>query len=137
MYQNIRSRKSVPTIYEERLLVSPFPTSHKTKPTLIEFYLLPPQSQSDGFIEQDEITALRQSYKSHLDSELAIASSPSSESKYKPTAGMLGGKWSGMVWPASAEAEHRPKTGVEGEKLKEIARASVDVPGDFVSFEMC
>ena len=47
---------------------------------------------------------------------------------------MLKGKWSEMVWPASAEAEHRPETGVGEEKLREIAGASVDVPSDFVSF---
>ena len=47
---------------------------------------------------------------------------------------MLKGKWSEMVWPASVEAEHKPETGVEEEKLRGIAKASVDVPSDFVSF---
>ena len=50
---------------------------------------------------------------------------------------MLKGKWSEMVWPASTQADHQPKTGVEGEKLREIAKASVDVPSDFVSVELC
>lgn len=51
---------------------------------------------------------------------------------------MLERQWTGMVWPASAEAEFNPETGVERERLVKVGRTSVKVPEDFVSiFELC
>jgi probable 2-oxoglutarate dehydrogenase E1 component DHKTD1 len=42
-----------------------------------------------------------------------------------------------MVWPASAEADFNPETGVWKEWLVKIGRASVDVPEVFVSISTC
>ena len=38
-----------------------------------------------------------------------------------------------MVWPASDEAEHDPKTGVDRNVLEKVGRASIAVPEGFVS----
>jgi hypothetical protein len=47
---------------------------------------------------------------------------------------MLGGQWSDMVWPSSAEglAGKDPETGVATEKLKYVGVASVQVPENLV-----
>jgi 2-oxoadipate dehydrogenase E1 component len=77
---------------------------------------------------------LRDAYKSHLDSELAAVQS------YKPTADMLGGKWSGLLWPGPptsttvpSEVVKTPDTGVELDVLRRIGQHSVEVPEGFVS----
>ena len=43
--------------------------------------------------------------------------------------------WSGMVWPASEEAKHDPETGVDRTIFERVGRASIAVPGGFVSFK--
>jgi probable 2-oxoglutarate dehydrogenase E1 component DHKTD1 len=54
--------------------------------------------------------------------------------EYKPKSEMLEGKWSELVWPNSESAKHEPDTGVERDTLIEVAKASVTLPEDFVSF---
>lgn len=53
--------------------------------------------------------------------------------KYKAVSEMLGGKWKDMVWPASAEAESDPETGLPVDRLVEIGKKSVELPAEFVS----
>lgn len=45
---------------------------------------------------------------------------------------MLEDQWSGMVWPASKEANNDPDTGVDKKVLQDIGKASVTVPDGFV-----
>lgn len=46
---------------------------------------------------------------------------------------MLEDQWKGIVWPASAEANYDPETGVDRDTLTRIGKASVAVPDGFVS----
>lgn len=41
--------------------------------------------------------------------------------------------WKHMVWPSSPAAIYAPETGVEKDILHQVGRASVEVPGGFVS----
>lgn len=50
---------------------------------------------------------------------------------FQPKSEMLGGKWKDMVWPASQEAKPDPETGLSEERLKEVGRASVELPDSF------
>ncbi|KAB5594248.1 Dehydrogenase E1 and transketolase domain containing 1 [Ceratobasidium theobromae] len=101
MYHRIRTRQSVPTIYEQKLI-------------------------NEGILSEGDAAAGRFAYKQHLEKELAKADN------YQPAADMLGGKWSGMVWPGdSSKALHNPKTGVKAETLVEVGKKSVSVPVGF------
>ncbi|KZT24824.1 dehydrogenase E1 and transketolase domain-containing protein 1 [Neolentinus lepideus HHB14362 ss-1] len=100
MYRQIRSRKSVPQLYEDRLV-------------------------DEGVISREEATTLRSSYKAHLDEQL------SKVDDYVSTVALGQGQWKGIVWPADPAAEWDPETGVDGEVLKGIRRASVAVPDGF------
>ncbi|KAF8575257.1 dehydrogenase E1 and transketolase domain-containing protein 1 [Ramaria rubella] len=104
MYQKIRSRKSVPALYEERLVDS-------------------------EIISLTDTQAFREAYRSHLDSQLAAVQS------YKPTVDMLGGKWSGLVWPAYPTAASSitddPDTGLGLDVLRRLGRQSVEIPEGF------
>ncbi|PPR00571.1 hypothetical protein CVT24_005456 [Panaeolus cyanescens] len=100
MYEKIAARKSVPVLYEEKLI-------------------------ADEVISPNEASNVRQSYKSHLESELQSVSS------YTPSASMLSEQWSGIVWPASASANHEPDTGVDVGLLKEVGKGSVEIPQGF------
>ncbi|KAJ7095767.1 Transketolase, pyrimidine binding domain-containing protein [Mycena belliarum] len=100
MYEKIRSRRSVPQLYEERLV-------------------------SEEVLDPIKIAAVRSAYKHELDAALSRVSS------HAPSASMLEKQWQGMVWPASSAAERDPETGVEPEQLKEVARASVEIPDGF------
>ncbi|KAH8110036.1 dehydrogenase E1 and transketolase domain-containing protein 1 [Phellopilus nigrolimitatus] len=100
MYQNIRTRKSVPTLYEDKLL-------------------------NEEVIKQEEILDLRSSYKAHLGAELSKADA------FVPALNVLKDKWSGMVLPNSTEAVRDPETGAALDMLKEVGRASVQVPEGF------
>lgn len=89
-----------------------------------------PQRYEDKLISENvltapEITSVRNAHKSHLESGLSTIDS------YVPKASMLERQWTGMVWPASAEAEFNPETGVERERLVKVGRTSVKVPEDF------
>lgn len=84
--------------------------------------------QNEGILSEGDAAAGRFAYKQHLEKELAKADN------YQPAADMLGGKWSGMVWPGdSSKALHNPKTGVKAETLVEVGKKSVSVPVGFVS----
>ncbi|KDQ52171.1 hypothetical protein JAAARDRAFT_210725 [Jaapia argillacea MUCL 33604] len=103
MYDKIRSRRSVPRLYEDRL---------------VDEQTLTPESAS----------SVRAAYKTHLETALSKV-----ESYRPPSASStLGqGQWKGIVWPASKDAEPDVETGVEGTKLREVGRASVGVPKGF------
>ncbi|KAJ1311752.1 hypothetical protein OPQ81_010222 [Rhizoctonia solani] len=103
MYHKIRTRQSVPQIYEQKLI-------------------------GEGLLSQEKAAASRAAYKQHLEKELTKADG------YQPQADMLGGKWSGMVWPGdSANANHNPKTGVDVKTLVEVGKTSVAVPVGFAT----
>ena len=122
MYEQIRSRKSVPTLYEEKLVVCIL-----ALPSLAS---LDPQSlqplQADDVLTDTAAKSVRASYKAELEAELARAG------EHVPSASMLQDQWSGMVWPASPEAVRDPQTGVAREVLEQVGRASVTVPNGFV-----
>ncbi|KAF9051710.1 dehydrogenase E1 and transketolase domain-containing protein 1 [Panaeolus papilionaceus] len=100
MYEKIAARKSVPVLYEEKLI-------------------------NNEVLSPAEASEVRQSYKSHLESELQKVSS------YVPSASMLAEQWKGIVWPGSAAAEHDPATGVDVDLLKEVGKGSVQIPQGF------
>lgn len=77
----------------------------------------------------EEAAGSRSSYKKHLDAQLLAMDG------FVPNAGMLGGQWSTMLWPGSAEGleSQNLQTGVDVELLRDIGMASVRVPVDFVS----
>ncbi|KAG6893459.1 hypothetical protein C0992_009872, partial [Termitomyces sp. T32_za158] len=100
MYEQISARRSVPQIYEEKL-------------------------KSEGMIDDQTITSIREFHKVYLEAELARTPS------YKPDAAVLRDQWAGMVWSGSAEAVCEPETGVGVETLRRVGSASVHVPKDF------
>ncbi|KIM37025.1 hypothetical protein M413DRAFT_448750 [Hebeloma cylindrosporum] len=100
MYQQIAARKSVPALYESKLI-------------------------NEEVLSAQDIVSVRESYKSHLETELAKVDG------YFPTASMLQDQWSGMVWPASEAAERDPPTGVKIQVLEKVGKASVAVPDGF------
>lgn len=69
---------------------------------------------------------MRADYQAELETALKEVES------YKAKSEMLGGKWSDYVWPNSTEANHHPATGVAGDELIEVAKASVTLPDSFV-----
>lgn len=119
MYEKIRSRKSVPQLYEDKLIVR---HSSPHENAIVDLLRL----QSDDVMTHEDAIALRSTYKSRLENHLTEISS------YKPTASMLEDQWSGMVWPASAAATHNPETGVDRQTLEKVGKASVQVPEGFV-----
>ncbi|KII87937.1 hypothetical protein PLICRDRAFT_92812 [Plicaturopsis crispa FD-325 SS-3] len=109
MYQQIRARRSVPQMYEDRLV-------------------------ADGVISPAEAASVRTAHKQHLESHLAQVSSykPSASMLQGQWAGYTqDGQWQAMVWPASPAAIRDPDTGVPESVLKEVGRASVGVPEGF------
>ena len=118
MYQKIRNRKSVPKLYEDKLIV------RRSEPY---DYITDPSLQSDSVITEADVDALRTSYKSHLESHLSQVES------FVPKADMLQAQWTGIVWPGDKNADHQPKTGLPREELMDIGKASVAVPEGFVS----
>lgn len=101
MYEQIAARRSVPQLYEEKLFI-------------------------EQVITPTEASSLRDSYKSHLNDQLAIAD------EYTPSANMLQAQWKGIVWPASPEATTTTiDTGVDTASLVNIGKASVRVPEGF------
>jgi probable 2-oxoglutarate dehydrogenase E1 component DHKTD1 len=82
--------------------------------------------QSEGVLTAEEVSDVRNSYRSYLESELASAPS------YVPTASMLKEHWKNIVWPNSHESNHRPETGVDKPILKRVGKASVAIPEGFV-----
>lgn len=86
--------------------------------------------QAEEVLTAQNIASVRESYKSHLETELAKVD------EYVPTAPMLQDQWSGMVWPASEAAERDPLTGVKAEILEKVGKASVAIPDGFVSLPL-
>jgi hypothetical protein len=119
MYQTIRSRKSVPTLYEEKLIVKFSYYSHRESRT--------DSTQDEGVLTTEEATSLRSSYRSKLEDAMASVDS------WKPSASMLEAQWTGCVWPASNESQRDPETGLDIETLKKVGHASVEIPAGFVS----
>ncbi|KAI6158451.1 dehydrogenase E1 and transketolase domain-containing protein 1 [Pisolithus thermaeus] len=108
MYQKIRARRSVPALYEDRLM-------------------------NEGVLQKDTAASVRGSYKETLTDALAASASYSPppiklERQWSTT--KIDGNDIKMVWPGSSEAQTFD-TGVNAELLKEVGRASVSVPEGF------
>jgi len=91
--------------------------------------------QSEGTLSGDAAMSLRNSYKAKLTDALSLSAS------YSPPLVKLEGQWGStnvdgkhmkMVWPGSPEAQTFD-TGVGTDLLREVGRASVAVPEEFVS----
>jgi 2-oxoglutarate dehydrogenase complex dehydrogenase (E1) component-like enzyme len=120
-YHKIRTRQSVPQIYEQKLIVS-------DSATLILSGVSRVFLQNEGVLSEEKAAADRSAYKQHLEKELAKADG------FQPEADMLSGKWSGLVWPGDISKVNRsPKTGVNAQTLVEIGKTSVAAPVGFVS----
>ncbi|KAF5357075.1 hypothetical protein D9756_006778 [Leucocoprinus leucothites] len=113
MYEKIAQRKSVPELYEHKLL-------------------------SEGVLTQESITSVRSTYKSHLETQLAgvpnytpTLTSTLSSTNAQPV--MLNQQWEDIVWPGSTEARSTVdiNTGIDKDVLKRIGQASVWVPEGF------
>ena len=122
MYEKIAARKSVPQLYEERLIVSTF-----LCPRFLRF-IISTWLQSENILTASDVSSVRGSYKAHLEAELAKVAS------YVPPPLTFQAEWAGMVWPASEEAKHDPETGVDRAVLERVGRASIAVPEGFVSY---
>ncbi|OZJ02164.1 hypothetical protein BZG36_04628 [Bifiguratus adelaidae] len=99
MYNNIRSRKSVPTLYEEQLI-------------------------SEGvLVDPAEADSFRGDYYAYLEDHFNEAAS------FVPEADHLQQKWSGMIQATDyARDEPNPPTGVDRQVLMSIGKASVTSP---------
>jgi probable 2-oxoglutarate dehydrogenase E1 component DHKTD1 len=82
--------------------------------------------QSDGVISVEAARAVRDSYKASLNAALTDVTS------YVPPPVTFEGAWKGMVWPASPAAR-QDETGVSSAVLRDVGKASVHVPEEFVS----
>lgn len=102
MYEKIRSRRSVPALYEERLI-------------------------DENVLTKDAAEAVRTQHKEFLAAELAAAPSHKAGSHLS----VLQGQWKGISWPVSKEARRDPDTGVQKEILQQVGNASVAVPESF------
>lgn len=96
--------------------------------------MVPINIQESEVLSPGDPQSFRDAYKSYLDSQLADVQS------YKPTADMLGGKWSGLIWPESPTTStvpskllQHPDTGVELDVLRRLGQYSVELPAGFVS----
>ncbi|CDO71005.1 hypothetical protein BN946_scf184844.g9 [Trametes cinnabarina] len=105
MYEKIRSRRSVPALYEERLI-------------------------DENVLTKEAADSFRSGHKEFLSSELAAAASHKPGSALS----VMQGQWKGIVWPASKRAVWDPDTGVERDTLRRVGRASVTVPEGFVDW---
>ena len=101
MYEQIRTRMSVPEMYEKKLV-------------------------EDGLVKADDAAGWRQKYDQQLEEDLEKVDGYSAKSE------MLEGKWSKLVWPSTNQAMHDPETGLAEEELKDVAKASVELPDTFV-----
>ncbi|KAH0826763.1 thiamine diphosphate-binding protein [Lanmaoa asiatica] len=108
MYQKIRSRQSVPQLYEDKLVF-------------------------DEVISQDSASSIRSSYKAVLNDALTASATYSPplvkfEGQWKSI--VIGGKEVPMVWPGSKEVQTFD-TGVPAEVLQRAGRGSVEIPAGF------
>jgi probable 2-oxoglutarate dehydrogenase E1 component DHKTD1 len=119
MYEKIMARKSVPQLYEEKLIV-------RCTFSLDEHFSHFTHAQSEGVVSPKDISDTRNSYKSHLEGELAGAST------FIPTTSRLEEQWNGIVWSTDQSANHSPETGVDKIILEKVGAASVAIPEAFV-----
>ncbi|RKP12576.1 thiamine diphosphate-binding protein [Piptocephalis cylindrospora] len=110
MYENIRSRKSVPKMYEEWLMSR---NSESTKGDGAQLALI-----------TEEVNALRSKYHTWLEKELSLAQS------YEPKGEALKNKWEGYIVPTELGPDL--DTGVDVNRLQKIGEGSVKAPADFV-----
>ncbi|OBZ67945.1 putative 2-oxoglutarate dehydrogenase E1 component DHKTD1, mitochondrial [Grifola frondosa] len=99
MYEKIRSRRSVPSLYEEQLI-------------------------NEEVLTSGSAEGIRAEHKAFLTSELAAADSHIPGSNMS----MLQSQWQGLVWPASEDAIRTPETGIAHDVLLKVGKASVTVP---------
>ena len=91
------------------------------------YHLFKIYNKNEEVISLNDVATLRSTYKAYLESELEKSAS------FKPQSLKLDGKWNDMVLPVSANATRNPDTGVSIDILKNVGRASVEVPEGFVS----
>ncbi|CAE6462804.1 unnamed protein product [Rhizoctonia solani] len=103
MYHKIRTRQSVPQIYEEKLV-------------------------SEGLLSEEKAAASRAAYKQHLEKELTKVDGyqPQADMLGGKWSGMT---WPGD----STKANHNPKTGADSKTLVEVGKTSVAVPVGFAT----
>lgn len=118
MYEKISRRKSIPQLYDEKLIVRCLFSADE--------HFSPIPQKSEGIVSPQDILDSRNSYKSYLEAELARAST------YVPTFSRLKEQWEGIVWSTDESASHSPATGVHKSVLEKVGQASVAVPEDFV-----
>ncbi|KAF9232585.1 dehydrogenase E1 and transketolase domain-containing protein 1 [Melanogaster broomeanus] len=108
MYQKIRSRRSVPELYEDKLV-------------------------SDGTLSRDSASSIRTSYKATLNDALAASAThvpPLVKFDGQWSTSAIAGTEVEMVWPGSKEAQTFD-TGVSAEVLRKAGKDSVEVPEGF------
>ncbi|KIJ14628.1 hypothetical protein PAXINDRAFT_12464 [Paxillus involutus ATCC 200175] len=108
MYQKIRSRRSVPGLYEDKLV-------------------------SDGTLSKDSASSVRTSYKATLNDALAASATyvpPPVKFDGQWSTTVIDGTGVRMVWPGSKEARTFD-TGVSSEVLRKVGKGSVEVPDGF------
>ena len=116
MYEKIAARKSVPQLYEQKLIVSN--VFRSSFPKIYHYGLF----QTENILTASDVSSVRASYKPDLEAELAEVAS------YVAPPLTFHADWSGMVWPASEEAKHDLETGVDRTVLDRVGRASIAVP---------
>ncbi|KAL4072369.1 thiamine diphosphate-binding protein [Scleroderma yunnanense] len=108
MYQKIRARRSVPELYEDKLV-------------------------AECTLSGDAALSLRNSYKATLTEALSLSTSyipPLVKLEGQWSSAKIDGEDVKLVWPGSPEARTFD-TGVGAETLREVGKASVSVPGEF------
>jgi probable 2-oxoglutarate dehydrogenase E1 component DHKTD1 len=118
MYEKIAARKSVPQLYEEKLVVSCI-----YSPLRVALTFGAPKAER--VLSPKDISDSRNSYKSYLEAQLTEAST------YIPTISRLEEQWKGIIWSTDDSANHSPQTGVQS-VLEKIGKASVAILEDFV-----
>ncbi|KAJ7288209.1 Transketolase, pyrimidine binding domain-containing protein [Mycena rebaudengoi] len=101
MYEKITARRSVPQLYEEKLM-------------------------AEGVLDPNKVSSIRTAYKSQLEAALAKVSSHEPSASM-----LGGQWWGMVWPADASAAERSPETGVEQDLLKNIGRASVTVPEGF------
>ncbi|KAF9061727.1 dehydrogenase E1 and transketolase domain-containing protein 1 [Rhodocollybia butyracea] len=101
MYEKISARRSVPQMYEQKLI-------------------------ADETLTPEDIHNVRTQYRAQLDASLVKV-----PEYIPQQARTLEAQWAGMVWPESSEATRNPDTGVQKDVLERVGKASVQVPEGF------
>jgi 2-oxoglutarate dehydrogenase E1 component len=94
----------------------------KEHPTTVEIYSR--QLVAEGVVTEAEVEEMRSRFRSHLDEEMELAT------HYKPNkADWLDGRWAGLGF--DEDEARRGTTGVDLQRLKDIAFQITSIPGDF------